>query len=178
MIEFPNTDHEFEELFKTEKDCVEYIISVRWPDGPTCPICFSRNLWRNHNGLVLECSACGHKVRPLVGTIFQDTRAPLKSWLKIAWSITSQKYGSNATGLARTIGLDRSTTWNILHKLRRTMVRFEREKLTPVVEVDETYYGGPEKGKPGRGAEKKALIILATELSPDLKNLGRIRLAT
>jgi transposase-like protein len=89
----------------------------------------------------------------------------------------SQKYGSNATGLARVLNLSPLTTWNILHKLRGAMVRDEREKLGPVVEVDESFIGGAEKGKPGRGAEKKALIILAVELSSDEKTMGRIRLA-
>jgi hypothetical protein len=89
----------------------------------------------------------------------------------------SQKYRANATGLARVLGLAYTTTWNILHKLRRTMVRAEREKLGPVVEVDESYVGGPEIGKPGRGAEQKTLIAVAVELSEDQKKIGRIRLA-
>ncbi|MDR1657118.1 MAG: transposase [Deltaproteobacteria bacterium] len=38
MIHFPATDPEFEEMFKTEEDCMEYIISVRWPEGYICPI--------------------------------------------------------------------------------------------------------------------------------------------
>jgi hypothetical protein len=48
----------------------------------------------------------------------------------------SQKYGSNTTGLARVLKMAHSTSWNIFHKLRRTMVRAEREKLSPVVKVD------------------------------------------
>jgi transposase-like protein len=90
----------------------------------------------------------------------------------------SQKHGANATGLARVLGLAYTTTWNILHKLRRTMVRADRERLGPVVEVDESYIGTAEEGIPGRGAEKKTLIAVAVELSEDEKMLGRIRLAT
>jgi hypothetical protein len=47
----------------------------------------------------------------------------------------SQKYGANATGLSRTLGIAFTTAWNILQKLRRTMVRANREKLGPVAEV-------------------------------------------
>jgi transposase-like protein len=57
------------------------------------------------------------------------------------------------------------------------MVRDEREKLGSVVEVHESFIGEAEKGKPGRGAEKKALIILAVVLSSDEKTMGRIRFA-
>jgi hypothetical protein len=85
----------------------------------------------------------------------------------------SQKFGTNAIGLSRIFNIALSTTWNILHKLRRTMVRAEREKLGPVVEVDETYIGSVETGKPGRGAKKKSLLALAVELYADKKHGSR-----
>jgi transposase-like protein/Zn ribbon nucleic-acid-binding protein len=155
---------------------MEYLISVRWPEGLTCPACQHDNLWRNDKGRVLECSACGHRFRTLAGTIFQDTRIALVCWFKMIWHIMSQKYGSNASGLARILGLSHSTTWNVLHKLRKAMVRAERERLGPVVEVDESFIGGLEEGKPGRGAETKTLIVVGVELGPDFKRMGRIRM--
>jgi hypothetical protein len=79
----------------------------------------------------------------------------------------SQKYGANAIGLGRVLGMALPTTWNILHKLRRVMVRSDREKLGPAVEIDESYVGGHEEGKPDRGADAKALVILAVELSSE-----------
>jgi transposase-like protein/Zn ribbon nucleic-acid-binding protein len=177
MINYPTTDFEFEATFKTEKDCFEYLISVRWPNGLFCPKCQHDNLWRNDDSRILECSACGHRLRTLAGTIFQDTHISLKHWFKAMWRVMSEKSGANATGLARILGLAHSTTWNMLHKLRRTMVRAEREKLGSIVEVDESFIGGLEEDKPGRGAEKKSLVIVAVELSPNLKIIGRIRLA-
>jgi Zn ribbon nucleic-acid-binding protein len=62
MIQFPTTDKEFEELFKTAEDCLAYIIAVRWPDGPKCPKCQCDKLWRNDKGHILECSVCGHRM--------------------------------------------------------------------------------------------------------------------
>lgn len=55
------------------------------------------------------------------------------------------------------------------------MVRKGREKLTGMVEVDETYIGGEEigTGKQGRGAEEKSLIVVATECIG--KQIGRVR---
>ena len=45
------------------------------------------------------------------------------------------------------------------------MVRTGRDKLSGIVEVDETFIGGMEigSGKQGRGAETKALVVVATE---------------
>src|SRR5674476_1447484 len=68
------------------------------------------------------------------------------------------------------------TSWAMLHKLRRAMVRPGRDQLDGVVEVDEAYWGGEETGAIGRGAEEEALIIVADE--EDGKGIGRIRLRT
>jgi transposase-like protein len=92
------------------------------------------------------------------------------------WNVTSQKYGANALGLQRVLGLGSyHTAWEWLHKLRRAMVRPGREKLSGVVEVDETYVGGRKPGKRGRGADGKVLVMIAVEDKEKL-GFGRIRL--
>jgi transposase-like protein len=63
-----------------------------------------------------------------------------------------------------------------LHKMRTAMVWPGRDRLTGVVEVDETYVGGKKAGKRGRGAEGKALVVIAVEDKAE-KGIGRIRMA-
>jgi transposase-like protein len=109
------------------------------------------------------------------GTVFQDTRKPLRLWFLAMWFITSQKNGVSALGLQRELGLGSyETAWTWLHKLRRAMVRPGRDNLSGEIEVDETYVGGAEEGKRGRGAETKAIIAVAAEKSG--RGIGRIRL--
>lgn len=65
----------------------------------------------------------------------------------------------------------------MLHKLRLAMVRPGRERLSGVVEVDETYWGGEEEGVRGRGAIEKTLIVVAAKVIPGSRSsIGRIRL--
>ena len=55
------------------------------------------------------------------------------------------------------------------------MVRTSREKLTGIIEVDETFIWGKEKGEgtQSRGAETKSLVVVATECIG--KQIGRVR---
>lgn len=66
------------------------------------------------------------------------------------------------------------TAWAWLHKLRRAMVRPDRDELAGVVEVDETYVGGADAGLAGRKTNKKALVVIAAELEEN--RIARIRL--
>ena len=53
------------------------------------------------------------------------------------------KYGTNALGLQRVLSFGSyHTAWKWLHRLRRAMVRPDRDKLYGTIEVDETYIGG------------------------------------
>ena len=89
--------------------------------------------------------------------------------------MTSQKGGASALGLQRVLGLGSyRTAWNLLHKLRRAMVRPGRDRLQGVVEVDEIFIGGPRPGKRGRGAQGKVLVVVAAQQAA--KGIGRIRL--
>lgn len=136
---------------------------------------------RQHEGvgsctLLYECSSCGRQTSVIAGTIFQDTRKPLKDWFAAIWWVTTQKYGANAKGLQQVLGLKSyQTAWTWLHKIRKAMVVANRAKLSGTVEIDECYIGGKAKGgKVGRGSENKTLVAVAVEL--DGKKLGRIRL--
>ena len=109
------------------------------------------------------------------GAIFQDTHLPLTVWFRAMWQVTSLKNGVSAAGLQRVLGLGSyKVVWAMLHKLRRAMVRPGREKLSGLVEVDETYRGAPETGVVGRKTERKALILVAAEAEG--ARIGRVRL--
>jgi transposase-like protein len=54
------------------------------------------------------------------------------------------------------------------------MVRPGRDRVSGIVEVDETYIGGKRTGKRGRGAISKILVVIAVQI--DGNRIGRIRL--
>ncbi len=175
-IDYPRTLQEFEEWFSTEKACIHYLWRLRWPEGFICPVCHGRKGWQMRTGLI-RCKACQYKASVIAGTIFQGTRKPLRLWFQAMWYVTSQKFGGNALGLKRVLGLGSyQTAWSWLHKMRRAMVRPGRERLSGNIEVDETLVGGKERdGKRGRGAGRKSVVVIAVEVH-EPKGFGRVRM--
>jgi transposase-like protein len=172
--EFPTTLLELERQFSDEEACREYLAKLRWPEGVVCPVCKARESLAIRRG-VWRCKACRKEVSVMAGTVFQDSKLPLMLWIRAMWLVTSQKNGVSAMGLQRVLGLGSyKTAWTMLHKLRRAMVRPNRELLTGIVEVDEAYWGGVEEGVRGRQTEDKALIAVAVEVADG--GIGRIRL--
>ncbi len=174
MENYPETILQFEDRFATEADCRNYLAEIRWPDGFRCQRCGHIEAWITERGL-WHCTACGFQTSVTAGTIFQDTRKPLRLWFRAMWYLVSQKQGVSALGLQRVLGLSRyETTWIWLHKLRAAMVRPGRDRLSGTVQVDETCIGGERSGKRGRGTAGETLVVIAVE--DQGKHVGRIRL--
>jgi transposase-like protein len=173
--DYPRNILELEERFATEEACREYLSQLRWPDGFICPRCATKAGWAASRGRFI-CGGCRYQASVTAGTIFQDTRKPLRLWFRMVWYVVSQKNGASAIGLQRALGLGSyATAWTWLHKLRRAMVRPGRDRLHGRVEVDETYIGGEERNVDGRQTETKTLVIIAAE--EDGRGIGRIRMA-
>ena len=165
---------EFEKCFATEESCRKYIYQMRWPEGFICPYCNHREYWPRKKGQY-QCKSCRYRISVTAGTIFQDTRIPLRLWFRAIWQVVSQKHGISALGLQQILGINTyETVWTMMHKLRIAMVRPGRDRLEGPVQVDEIYMGGKRSGKRGRGAEGKTLVLIAVE--DRNKRPGRIRL--
>jgi len=172
---YPKNFQEFLLQFPDERSCWLYLIDIRWSEGYACPDCQSGNYWLTSKHKI-HCSDCEKEFSITSGTIFQDTKKSLLLWFHVMWWVVAQKTGASANNLKDFMGFGSDeTAWNWLHKLRRAMIRQGREKLSGVVEVDEAYIGGDETGtgKQGRGAEKKILVVVATECIE--KKIGRVR---
>jgi transposase-like protein len=172
---YPASMIDLMDMFPTEEACVEYLALVRWPDGYVCVRCQSKAHWKTARGL-FHCRDCGYESSVTAGTLFQDTHKPLRLWFHAIWYVVNQKNGVSALGLQKALGLGSyHTAWEWLHKLRRAMVRPGRDRLSGLVEMDETFVDGERAGKRGRGAEGKTLVLIAAE---DVGNgIGRIRLS-
>jgi transposase-like protein len=176
-VDYPGDLSDFDRFFPDDGACARYLERLRWPAGFVCRKCgVAAAPWRMGGGL-LRCRGCTARTSVTAGTIFEGTRKPLKLWFIAAWELTGHKYGANALNVQRMLGLKSYTTaWAWLHKLRRAMVRPDRDRLTGVVEIDEAFIGGEEPGVQGRFTETKAMVAIAVEILDEDTRFGRIRM--
>jgi transposase-like protein len=175
-MDYPRTFQEWRAWFPDEAACVAFLEQLRWPDGFVCPRCDWRGGWRIGQRRMWMCASCGLKSSVTAGTIFHRSHTPLSTWFAAAWFVTSTKNGMSALALQRQLGFGSyETAWAWLHKLRRAMVRPDRDQLTGLVELDETFVGGVSVGKLGASTDKVPVQIAVERISE--RKLGRVRFA-
>jgi transposase-like protein len=174
--DFPRSLKDFQERFGDEAACLAYLAACRWPEGYVCGRCRQTEAFELARRQLWQCKSCGYQTSVTAGTVLHRTRMPLTRWFEAAYVVTTHTPGLSALQLQRQLGLNSyETAWAMLHKLRRAMVRPERDALKEKVEVDEVYIGGPEVGlKGGRQLLDKALVAGAVEVRG--KGSGRVRL--
>jgi ISXO2-like transposase domain/Transposase zinc-ribbon domain len=185
VSEFPSSETEFRTRFAFDNQCREYLARRKWPEGFRCAHCIGRTAYfLPSKRVVYECAGCRRQVSVIAGTIFEQSKKSLALWFRAIFEVTASKQGISAAELQRKLGLGSyQTAWSWLHKIRSAMVpppsmwcrcRPDRQPLSGEIEIDESYLGGPEAGKPGRAAEKKAIVAAAVEKRG--QGCGRVRL--
>jgi len=174
--DFPKTIFEFQQWFPDEDACTKFLIKSRWPDGFVCPRCgFNEYFWIDTRKL-LECKQCHYQASVTAGTVMHRSKMPLTLWFHAAYLVSTLTPGLSALQFQRQVGLTSyQTAFTMLHKLRSAMVRTGRDRLSGLVEVDETYIGGPEPGKKGRGAGGKTIVIGAVDVRGKFANRVRLK---
>jgi transposase-like protein len=177
-VDYPGTWQAFETWFPDDHACREFLAGVRWPDGFRCPVCAGVDAWVTGRGLWM-CRACGRQTSVTAGTIFHRSHYSLRVWFAAMWFVCAQKNGVSALGVQRVLGFGSyRTAWTWLHKLRRAMVRPDRDRLGGPgvsVEIDQTFIGGRMQGLSGPRYANKAEVVIAVERQHP-RGLGRARL--
>jgi transposase-like protein len=152
--------------FPTEEACLAYLAEQRWPGGQvTCPRCNSdKKVYalkaRPYRWVCKACAKNGYRFSPLVGTIYENTNVPLRTWFRVIYLVTVSKKGVSAMQVQRMIDPSQGgtkvsyrTAWYMLHRIRAAMKDDDvlSMMLTGEVEVDETFVGGKNRNRHGGG---------------------------
>lgn len=146
-----------------EQSAIDHFTAIRWKNGAFCPLCKSADASRigrvnrivstAENKVAIptnvhKCYVCRKRFSIKVGTIFEDSKIPLRSWMLAIWLITSHKKGIASTQLAKDLGVTQKTAWFMTHRLRYAIkTQSFNRPLAGEVEADETFIGGKEKNK-------------------------------
>lgn len=164
----------------TESEARAYFEAQRWPDGPVCPHCSSKDAGllkgkASRDGLY-QCRECRGQFTVTLGTVMEDSHIPLSKWALAFHFMATAKKGMSALQLMRNLGLGSyRTAWHMAHRIREAMkgpiLKGETpEPMLGTVEVDETYIGGKTIGK-GRAAamKKKVSVVSLVERETGIK---------
>jgi hypothetical protein len=134
------------ETFADEQTAIDHLTAIRWGGGAFCPYCGGTRIYHFSDKRSHKCGDCRQRFSIKVGTIFHDTKIPLRKWFAAIWLITSHKKGIASAQLARDIKVTQKTAWFMLHRLREAArTNSFNRPLTGEIEADESRFGGKEK---------------------------------
>jgi transposase-like protein len=137
--------------FADPKNCREYLVARRWPDGVICPRCQSKNVLflENYNRWHCREKHDAPQFTLKTGTIFEDSPVGLDKWLTAMWMIVNSKNGVSSHEIKRSVKVTQKTAWFMLHRLRLALkgnnLGMKLGGPETEVETDETFIGGKKR---------------------------------
>lgn len=161
---------EFMKLFPNDDACLEHLFKERFGNGYECTRCGEAGKFKKLSAMPAYTCQCGNHVHPMMGTPFKKSHVPLQKWFYALYLFTTTRHGVSAKELQRQLSVNYKTAWRMGHEIRKYLAFVDGHgTMSGEVEIDETYFGGRRKGKRGRGAGGKAIIVAMQSRGGDIK---------
>lgn len=156
---------ELTKVLQDEQAAIDHFTAIRWKDGKFCPYCGSVRVYHFSDKKTHKCADCRSRFSIKVGTIFEDSKLPLRTWMLAVWYVSSHKKSISSVQLAKDLGITQKTAWFMMHRLRHAArTRSFNRSLEGEVEVDEPFVGGKAKNR-RKGKRGKSARLAATAKS-------------
>jgi transposase-like protein len=173
-----------EDRFHNEDAAFEYVESQLWPRGPVCPHCqnddqakIGRLSGKTTRAGLRKCYACRKPFTVRMGTIFEESKLPLRFWLQAIHLMCASKKGVSTRQLQRILGCGMKTAWHLGHRIRFAMA--PGGDLEPMggagktVEADETELARSKKTRRPVGFRRKThnpIVMSLVERGGDIRS--------
>ncbi len=115
----------------TESAIEDLFTALRWPDGPTCPDCGGREVYRLNVASVrrrrYKCRRCRRQFSNTKGTILEGSKLSLGDWVKVARLVCCRPERVGVTHIQHDLGVSYKTAQNaadrLCYALRRPPLR-------------------------------------------------------
>ena len=150
-----------------DEKCREALEKIRWPSGVACPRCGDMSVSELCKYDKWDCNSCRYQFTVTAGTIMHRSHLPLFKWFIAIYLMVESKKGISALQMKRTLGVAYKTAWHLCHRIREAMGNepFDGPTLFGIIEIDETFVGGLQRGK-GRGpysTSNKSIVVGAVQ---------------
>lgn len=141
-----NSILELMQAFPDEQSCIVHLEDLRWNGYVISPFDSTSKVYKCKNNRY-RCAKTGKYFNVKTGTLFDNTKIPLRKWFLAIWLITSHKKGISSVQLAKDIDVTQKTAWFMLQRIRKCFGIENDNHLDNDVEIDETYIGGKNKNR-------------------------------
>jgi transposase-like protein len=165
-----------------ELAAAEFLEQQRWGDSPCCIHCGSVKVYKmvdaktgeRNSRFLWRCRDCKEQYTVRIGTVYEESRIPLRHWCYAFWRAATSKKGVAALEIKRQCQISYKSALFLMNRIRFAMATdADAPKLTGTVECDETYVG-PRKprykgtSRRGRGTSKTP-VFCAVERNGQLR---------
>lgn len=107
-------------LFRNAELAENFLDSVRWPLGATCPSCSHRDAVRliQRKRRFYRCCACNRHFTVRNGTILEGSQIPLSTWLYILYLLETNERAKAAEWTGKQVGLTKKTIWFVYKRIQ------------------------------------------------------------
>lgn len=137
---------EFLTRFQTEGQCYEYLSKIKWNGEAVSPFDPVSKVYRCAD-FKYKCKTTGKYFNARTGTIFDNTKLPLRSWFYLIYQLAISKKNVSSHQVGRNLDITQKTAWGIGMKIRNQLAEDHIIKLSGIVEIDEVFVS---KGKLNR----------------------------
>lgn len=159
-----------------ETAAVELFESMRWGSTPCCVKCGSVDVYQMKDAKTGErskrflwrCRDCKEQYTVRIGTVYEESRLPLRHWAYAFWRGATSKKGVSALEIKRHCQISYRSALFLMNRIRFAMAPDlpTAPPLMGIVECDETYVGGKPRyrgHKQGWSRANKTAVFAAVE---------------